>query len=163
MRTAQLGSVAGSATVMKPGDATQRAACCWCSVKDRMLRRNPLAAMALHHPSRHLAEAMPPAALGHPEAQLQVLCGPSLGSVTTPSIMYLRWLTLCTAQLMLTPRMFTWTERPPGGGAGNNRQHGRCPVWGRPWRTHHPQGAVSSLVEPPHAFTAFVVAMLVKG
>lgn len=41
------------------------------SVKDRMLRRNPLAAMALHHPSRHLADAMPPTTLGLPDPQLQ--------------------------------------------------------------------------------------------
>lgn len=43
-----------------------------CSVKDRMLRRNPLAAMALHHPSRHLADSMPPTTLGLPDPQLQV-------------------------------------------------------------------------------------------
>jgi hypothetical protein len=41
-----------------------------------MLRRNPLAAMALHHPSRHLADAMPPTTLGLPDSQLQVLYRP---------------------------------------------------------------------------------------
>ncbi len=38
-----------------------------------MLRRNPLAAMSLHHPSRQLTDELPPSTLGlpPPDAQLQ--------------------------------------------------------------------------------------------
>ena len=46
-----------------------------------MLRRNPLAAMALHHPSQHLADAMPQTNLGLPDSQQQVVRCPPYDSL----------------------------------------------------------------------------------
>jgi hypothetical protein len=106
-----------------------------------MLRRNPLAAMALHHPSRHLADAMPPTTLGLPEAQVRGSATQQQKYVSTPKSCMLVLTDSTAPQAALD---LTWTERPPGGGAGYNRQYGCWPVWGRSWRTHNPQGAVSS-------------------